>query len=51
MKKNKDAIIKTTYVFSKNNQVLVKKNVDDNIWCPTNFHWMPMIALDKQIHS
>ena len=49
MRKNKDAVIKTTYVFSENNQVLVKQNL--NAYTPINFYWMPMTTLYKQMYS
>lgn len=52
-KKFTNASIGTKAVFSENNQVYLKNNIDNmnglEDWSPINFQWIPVIELQKEL--
>jgi hypothetical protein len=52
-------LIKTKYVFAKNNQVYIKNtskisseentNLKQEEWTPINFQWIPIVELNKNL--
>ena len=47
--------IQTKHVFSENNQVFIKnnegftpKNVNEEVWFPINFQWIPVVKLQEK---
>ena len=43
-------ITNTKFVFSKNNQVALKNNIDKE-WYPINFQWIPIIKLNHVMNQ
>lgn len=44
-------IIKTKYIFSENNQVLIKASENDDEWYPINFQWIPVKKLTDSMNQ
>ena len=46
-------LIRTQYVYSKNNNVFVKNDTIDNQgnteWSPINFQWIPLMGSNKNL--
>lgn len=48
--KKLNVIMNTRYVFSQNNQVSLKNNLEDE-WFPINFQWIPVIKLNESMNQ
>ena len=48
--KKLNGIMNTKYVFSKNNQVTLKNNIDKE-WYPINFQWISIIKLNQNMNQ
>lgn len=50
----KHKTIKTTHVYTKNNQVFLKNTTKENTveneeWYPINFQWIPLLKLQNDL--